>query len=214
MQRHIVLIHGDSGSGKTTVGKGSAEEVDFNFFSNGMLYRLLTYYFVENEIEPSEAKESDLTNIVVEYKNGDLYLNEINVQCELKKQKIESKVADYAGILFLREFAKTILKEITKTGNWFLEGRALDKVIENPFMIIHLICDDEVRLQRALENVETSGRQNLLERDEKDKNRKVEPSGIVPGSVIIDTTYLSKDGAISQLLYISGLNHVKKISSF
>lgn len=50
-QKYIIAIDGGVATGKSTIAKAVAKELNFVYINTGDMYRAVTLYFVQNNIE-------------------------------------------------------------------------------------------------------------------------------------------------------------------
>ena len=53
----VIAIDGPAGSGKSTTAKIVAERRGYTYLDTGAMYRALTYYALENKINPADEKK-------------------------------------------------------------------------------------------------------------------------------------------------------------
>ena len=84
MSKTLITLDGPSGVGKTTIGKRLASELNFEFFSSGLLYRVIalhnektnSFYLNEFEIVSNDPVVCKVDGNVYEEKN--LYTPQMN----------------------------------------------------------------------------------------------------------------------------------------
>ena len=57
MDNIIVAIDGPAGSGKSTIAKLIAKKFNFTYIDTGAMYRMITLYLLENNIDFDDLKE-------------------------------------------------------------------------------------------------------------------------------------------------------------
>ena len=100
----IVAIDGPAGSGKGTITKLVGEELDLVTFDTGAMYRAITYYMLQNNIDltgkdkiEKMLKEID---IKLEFENRvqTLYLNSQKLVTELRTKEVNELVSQVSHI--------------------------------------------------------------------------------------------------------------------
>lgn len=211
----IITLDGFSGTGKSTLAKMLAQKLNFNFLNTGMIYRALAHYFLENNISTqneqklAQALSKISVSIVFIQQQQHVFVNGKDLTPYVSSQKVQQCVSVYAQVLPIREKVLSIQQEYSKNNNIVVEGRDIGSVVfpnaEHKFFIT---CDLKTRAKRrhldlinagqnvTLEQVE----QSLKARDEQDTSREFSPLVCPDDAVIIDTSNLTIEQCISQML--------------
>lgn len=207
----IIAIDGTSGSGKSTIAKRLAKELKINRFNVGMVYRALTKYFVDKNIEPNKVSDFDKINIEVWFEediqnikiNGEKMPNEA-----LRMTKISKLVPQYAEIEGLREVVRKYQREYARENDVLMEGRDItSEVLPEADHKFFITCSYLERSKRRMSDLNALGERvgqqqvvdKLFERDFEDATRKVSPLKLVRGVKVVDTSNLSIDETIKYL---------------
>jgi cytidylate kinase len=100
-------------------------------------------------------------------------------------------------------------QKIAKTQNVIMEGRDITyKVLPNADLKIFLTANEVVRAKRRHFELLSKGvdisfeevYQDLLKRDQRDKNRKVDPLKIIPEAWVIDTSNLTIEQVVKLIV--------------
>ena len=116
----IIAIDGHSGCGKSTTAKKLAEYLNYSYLDSGAMYRSVTLYLHRKEIHFEElnkiVKELDNINISFKYVDGEqnTFLNEENVEREIRSEKISDLVSKYSSIPEIRKFLVHRQKELER----------------------------------------------------------------------------------------------------
>ena len=196
---YLVTIDGPSGVGKTTLGSLLAKELNSNFFSSGKLYRNIAKYLIDNP-------NSDISNISLEI-NDELHilLNSFSYQdTELYDKNINSKSSEIAKLKEVRKIVSGSLKDLSRkiSSGLIIEGRDMGSVVF-PYadLKIYLDADIEIRSQRRLkQSNDSETKEELLERDENDRNRLESPLKIPENALYIDNTNKKMDEVLKQVI--------------
>ena len=189
---YIVTIDGPSGVGKTSLGSLLAQEYNSNFFSSGKLYRIIAKYFIEHstsdtsslQIEINEELQISLNSY--SYADSDLYIKNIN-----------SKSSEIAKIKEVRQIVSESLINLSKklSNGLIIEGRDMGSIVfPNADLKIYLDADIEVRSKRRLkQSNDSETKEDLLKRDDNDKNRSESPLIIPDDALYIDNSDINMD---------------------
>ena len=189
---NIVTIDGPSGVGKTSLGSLLAQEYNSNFFSSGKLYRIIAKYFIDHstsdtsnlQIEINEELQITLNSY--SYSDSDLYIKNIN-----------SKSSEIAKIKEVRQIVSESLINLSKklSNGLIIEGRDMGSIVfPNADLKIYLDADIEVRSKRRLkQSNDSETKEDLLKRDDNDKNRSESPLIIPDDALYIDNSDINMD---------------------
>tara|TARA_B100001778_G_scaffold59638_1_gene46343 strand:+ start:741 stop:1412 length:672 start_codon:yes stop_codon:yes gene_type:complete len=201
----IIAIDGHSGCGKSTTSKLVAEHFNYKYLDSGAMYRAITLYLLRNKIsyDNEDAIRNNLKNIIITFKyvegNQNTFLNNENVEMEIRGDKISNNVSKYSSISIIREHLVSIQKQMGKRKKIVVEGRDITTVVFPDAEIkIFMTADIEVRAKRRFEDMKNNNPEvtysdvleNLSERDSKDSNRKDSPLRVADEAIVIDTSDL------------------------
>jgi len=189
---YIVTIDGPSGVGKTSLGSLLAKEYNSNFFSSGKLYRIIAKYFIEHSTSDTSSlqieinEELQITLNSYSYVDSDLYIKNIN-----------SKSSEIAKIKEVRQIVSESLINLSKklSNGLIIEGRDMGSIVfPNADLKIYLDADIEVRSKRRLkQSNDSETKEDLLKRDDNDKNRSESPLIIPDDALYIDNSDINMD---------------------
>ena len=192
---YIVTIDGPSGVGKTSLGSLLAQEYNSNFFSSGKLYRIIAKYFIDHSISDTSNlqieinEELQITLNSFSYSDSDLYIKNIN-----------SKSSEIAKIKEVRQIVSESLTNLSKklSNGLIIEGRDMGSIVfPNADLKIYLDADIEVRSKRRLkQSNDSETKEDLLKRDDNDKNRAESPLVIPHDALYIDNSDINMDDVL------------------
>ena len=201
-----IAIDGPAGSGKSTVARLVAKKLGFVYVDTGAMYRTVGLYCAENSIDlenMDEVKKAlQKVNIELKYDEGvqHIYLNGEDVSSAIRLQRIAEYASKVAAIGVVREKLVEMQRNIAENGNVVMDGRDIGTdVIPNAKAKIYLDASVDVRTERRCHELEEKGvsfdknviREEIIERDNFDKNRKINPLTIAEDATIIDTSYMT-----------------------
>lgn len=193
MTRKInIAIDGYSSCGKGTLAKALAKKLSYIFIDSGAMYRAVTLYLIQNQIDISNEEEviSCLDRIELTFKQSDLidrfeiYLNGINVESEIRELSVASKVSEVAKISAVRRKLVEMQQKIGAEKGVVMDGRDIGTVVfPNAELKIFMTASTEVRAQRRYKEMFAAGKdvqfeevqQNLIDRDRIDSSRDDSP---------------------------------------
>ena len=204
----ILALDGPAGVGKSTIARKIAEKASLFYVNSGNFYRAITL-----EIIKAELLVSDIDKIVMiaaktkfSIKNGDLYVNNENVENYLHSDLIDNLVAQVSSIIKVREFVNTSIREISKAMDIIVEGRDITTVVfPNADLKIYLDASVSTRAGRrfnqgvsnlTLKEIE----QGIQARDEIDKSKPEGSLKISNDALYLDTSDLTIDEVCEKVL--------------
>ena len=218
MQKIIIAIDGHSSCGKTTLAKELAARLGYTYISSGAMYRSVTLYFLQNEIEITdfEAVKRALEKIKIEFdtsgaENATL-LNGENVELEIKKMYVSEKVSPVAAIPEVRRFLVRQQRLIGADKGIVMDGRDIGTVVfpkAELKIFLTASVDERVRrrfkelVQKGIEATFESVKANLVSRDHIDSTRKDSPLRKAKDAITIDNTHLTPEEQLEKAYRIA-----------
>lgn len=201
-----VAIDGPAGSGKSTVAKLIAKELNFTYIDTGAMFRAIAYYCLKNNIDYKNYAnvEKCLSNIDIslefENENQQIYLNKENITEYIRTQEISKIASEVAKIKEVREKLLNIQRDMAKNRNVIMDGRDVGtNILPNAKVKIYLDADIEERAKRRCLELSLNGENyefekialEIKERDEADKNREIAPLKKADDAISINSTDLT-----------------------
>ena len=218
MKKLIIAIDGPAGTGKSTVAKKIAFKLNYIYLDTGAMYRAITFKALSENINlediASLIKLTIKSNIEFKMENNELkvFLNGNDVTYEIRSQEVTKNAFYIARIKEIRHFLVQQQQEIGKFGGIVAEGRDTTTVVFPQAEVkIYLDASLEERTQRRYKDFLARGekvnieklKEEIKERDEKDKTRKDSPLKIAKDAIIIDTTNMSIDEVVERIYKIA-----------
>lgn len=204
----IVAIDGYSSCGKSTLAKQLAIELQYIYVDSGAMYRAITLYFLQNSVSIHDAKKIDesLNNIHLSFLfnsvscNSDMFLNNKNVEVEIRDMIVSEKVSEVAALKEVRDFAVDQQRKMGKFKGIVMDGRDIGiTVFPNSELKIFMTADIAVRVERRFKELYASNKNitieevktNLEMRDYVDSNRAISPLRKADDAFELDNTNLT-----------------------
>lgn len=213
----VVAIDGPAGSGKGTITKLVGEKIGLLNVDTGALYRCVTLYMIENNIKPDDidAINKMLESIDISIKrinNEDrFFLNGRDVSKEIRESAVNERVSPYSQIPEIRKAMTRLERKIGENTDIIMEGRDIGtSVFPDADVKIYLDATPEERAKRRLkQNLEKGINMTyeevlkaIIQRDNNDKNRTVDPLRQAEDAIYLDTTELSIDEVVEKVIEI------------
>lgn len=212
-----VAIDGPAGSGKSTVAKLVSRELGYIYVDTGAMYRTVGLYCLNNGIslEDNEKIKEILpcVDISLEFENGiqKIFLNDKDITDDIRTQAVAEAASKVAAIPEVRTKLIEIQRKIAEKNRVVMDGRDIGtNVLKNAKTKIYLDADVYERAKRRCNELSEKGIsfdydnivKEIVERDNYDKNRKVNPLAAAKDAVVIDTTGLTIEQVKAKIMNI------------
>lgn len=211
----IIAIDGPAGSGKSTTAKIVAERLGYTYLDTGAMYRALTYYALENKINPADEKElaEIAEQLPLEFRRIDggnqVFLNGQDISSQIRTPEVTKNVSEISAHLLVRQAMVAKQKEFGKNGSIVAEGRDTTTVVfPDADLKIYMDASVKERAKRRLLDLSNMGiesdlseqEQDINRRDKFDSGRQHSPLTIAEDAVVIDTTNLTIEKQVDRIV--------------
>lgn len=211
-----LAIDGPMGSGKSTVAREVAKRIGFQYVDTGAMYRAIAVAAIRRGVAPDdvdglarlaravtfnlEPQPDGPTRVLVD---GD------DVTPALRSVEVNRIVFRVARVPGVRDALGAIQRALGGRGGVVMEGRDIGSVIlPDAEVKVFLTASVEVRAHRRQAELVESGApmplgdvQRIIEEDDRAATtRDVAPLRVAPGAVVIDSTRLSIDQVVDQIV--------------
>lgn len=220
MKKITVAIDGYSSTGKSTLAKQLAKELEYVYVDTGAMYRAVAYFAMQNKFIGADffdkkALIDSLPKIVLEFKfNTDLgfaemYLNSENVEKQIRTIEVSNFVSKVAEVSEVRSKLVEQQQEMGKNKAVVMDGRDIGTVVFPAAELkIFMTASAETRAQRRFDELQQKGDnvsyeevlKNVVERDYIDTHRDDSPLVIADDAVEIDNSYLNREEQFAAVL--------------
>lgn len=210
-----IAIDGPSGTGKSTIAKVLAKELDLVYVDTGAMYRSVGLFLLKNNVDLLNEKmvEEILPKIDLDviFEDGKqiMMLDNEDVTLRIRQQDCADASSKCAIYKCVRVKLVEMQKEIGKKYNVVMDGRDIgSNVLKNADYKFYLDASAKIRGQRRVNELDKNGIkadlnkiiEEIEERDYRDKNRKISPLIKTDDAIYIDTSHMSIDEVKENIL--------------
>jgi 3-phosphoshikimate 1-carboxyvinyltransferase len=207
----VIAIDGPSASGKGTVAARVAAALGFGYLDSGALYRLTALAAKQAGVD--WADEAGVASIAaaldVEFSENDILLNGHLVGDAIRTEEISAGASQVAALPAVRDALLFRQRAFNRLPGLVGDGRDMASVVfpQAPLKVF-LTASAEVRAERRYKQLINKGLSanlpdlllDLQQRDERDSRRSVAPLMQEEDAKLLDTTELTIEEAVNQVL--------------
>ncbi len=220
MNKITIAIDGFSSTGKSTVAKQIAKHLGYVYVDTGAMYRAVTFHAMQkgfiNKVDfNKEALVNDLPNIKIHFKFNkalgfaEVYLNDINIEKEIRTLEVSSFVSKVSTISQVRE---QLVKQQQKMGEGkgiVIDGRDIGTVVfPKAELKLFMTASAKKRAKRRFDELIKKGDKvnyedvlkNVEERDFIDSNREDSPLVKAEDAIEIDNSDMTLNEQFKKIL--------------
>ena len=216
----IITIDGPAGTGKSTVAAHLAKKLNYAYYETGAMYRAFTWLVLENNVDISDEKSTNLLlekfdYIIKKSHDGKIryLIGNTEITDALRSEKVTNFVSEVAAKGYIRRSLVPLQRKFAENKNVVVEGRDMGTVVfpKAPLKIF-LTAKMKIRTQRRYDQIKRKYPQmsdsidfnNLLEeikkRDEIDSTRAISPLKCPDDAYVIDTSDLTLDEVVEKII--------------
>ena len=208
----IIAVDGPAGAGKSTISKLVAKKLGIQYLDTGAMYRAVTLYFLENNVDFSniDEVENSLDKIHIDFLNNILFLNNIDVSKQIREKNVNDNVSAVSAIAIVREKMVDLQRKMSNNKSVILDGRDIGTVVfPNANYKFFLVASADIRAQRRYKEELEKGnksaniddiKKSIENRDYIDSTRKVTPLKKADDAIQIDTNYMNIEEVVESII--------------
>jgi len=207
----VITIDGPTASGKGTVAHRVADRLGFHLLDSGALYRLTALSALRRgtDFQDEHAVSKVAEHLPARFNGGHIYLGSEDVSHAIRAEEVGNTASRIAALPRVREALYGLQLAFRQTPGLVADGRDMGTVIfPGAKLKVFLTASVEARAQRRYKQLIDKGfsanMDDLLEdlqaRDARDTQRAVAPLMPAEGAHILDTSSMTVDEAVAQVL--------------
>jgi len=212
----VICIDGPGGAGKGTIAKAVANALGYHILDSGAIYRLMALATDKHQINSDDisslkilAENLDVVFDFPQDKAARILLEGENVTDELRLETTANRASELAPIAEVRAALLQRQRDFAQPPGLVADGRDMGTVVFPESMAkFFLTASAEERATRRHKQLQEQGKdvsiasllEAIEERDMRDRNRSVAPLRPAEDAIEIDTTEMSIEEVVNQVL--------------
>ncbi|MCE2722965.1 MAG: (d)CMP kinase [Burkholderiales bacterium] len=207
----VIAIDGPTASGKGTVAQRVATALGFHYLDSGALYRLTALAAQQQGIDLNDEKQvaEVARRLNLQFFADKVILDGEDVSELIRTESASQNASRVAAFPTVRSVLTERQRAFRVAPGLVCDGRDMASVIfPDAQLKIFLTASVEARAERRTNQLKQKGNSAILAdvvkelrtRDERDSNRQVAPLRKLDDAYLLDTTEISADSAVEQVL--------------
>lgn len=214
----VVAVDGPAGTGKSSVSRGLAHELQARYLDTGAMYRIVTLAVLRAGIDPADQEAVGAAAAGVKLSVGfdpdedRSYLDGEDVSSEIRGDEVTRAVSAVSSVPAVRTQLVQLQRSLAHgPGSVVVEGRDIGTVVlPDAHVKIFLTASAETRARRRNDQNVAAGLPDDYEsvltdvrrRDHLDSTRAVSPLRAASDAVVVDTSAMTESEVIAHLLQL------------
>jgi CMP/dCMP kinase len=207
----VITIDGPAGAGKSTAARMLAERLGYTLIPTGAMYRALALSVMRAGVPVRDGAElrAHLAPLSITVAGGHVYLDGEDVTEAIRTREVAQVTSDVTTLASVRAKVTPLQRQLAADGGVVLEGRDTGTVVcPDAEVKFYLTASLEARARRRQAELVAAGTSvalaaitsELAARDRQDETRELAPLRKPEGAIELDTSDLSADQVVEQLI--------------
>ena len=201
MKKIQIAIDGPASSGKSTVAKIIARNLDLIYLDTGAMYRIATFVALQKETDDAKEIIEFIEKNPISFMNGqkgqEVLMGSENVTEVIRTNEVTNTVSKISAMTEIREVMVAEQQRIAKNGGIIMDGRDIGTVVlPKADLKIFLVASVDERAERRYKENLSKGiptdlerlKIEISERDRKDSTRAISPLKQAEDAILLDST--------------------------
>ncbi len=208
MRNITIAIDGYSSTGKSTIAKQLAKALRYVYVDTGAMYRAVTLFAMRNKLMGDNRANADtlvrlLPKVRLKFVYNkelgfsEMYLNDENVEKEIRTLKVSKQVSKVAAVEEVRHKLVEMQKELGKKKGIVMDGRDIGTVVfPDAEFKIFMTASPKTRATRRYKELLDKGEKvtydevlkNVQSRDYLDSHREMSPLKMAEDAIEFDNS--------------------------
>ncbi len=213
MKNISIAVDGPAGSGKSTISKIIAKDMNIIYLDTGAMYRAFGLYALRKNVNIEDrdglVELLKAVNIEIKYEGGEqkVLLNGEDVSGKIRTNDVSKAASAVAVVPEVRIKMVEMQRKIAEGNSVIMDGRDIGTyVLPKAQLKIFLIASPEERARRRFIEMKEKGdfslteeqiKEDIIKRDKNDSEREFAPLKKADDAILVDTTFMGIDDVVS-----------------
>lgn len=208
-----IAINGPAASGKSTIAKAFARTYGIKYIDTGIISRFSAYCLTREIVDSLSGIiplfQSDYCRYLWDGERAKIYFGSKFFDRELEAPGLEEEYLRLAAepdyFAGFKDISETVMAGVKQ---FIADGRNVGTtILPNADIKFYIDADVNVRAKRHMEESKKSfislnypqARREIIERDERDRTREIDPLRIPENAIVINNSKMSVDDAVARM---------------
>ena len=207
----VIAIDGPSGAGKGTIARQIAAALGLHYLDSGALYRLVAFYALRNGVALDDVAglAAATETLPAEFRDTEIYLDGARVTDAIRDEEVSKAASRVAAVPEVRRGLLRRQRAFRRPPGLVADGRDMGTVVfPDAKLKVFLTASVEARARRRHKQLMEKGfdanlaalLQDIEQRDARDSDRAVAPLQKSADAQVLDTTSLTIQQGVEQVL--------------
>lgn len=213
--KKIIAVDGPAGAGKSTVSKICASKLGYTYIDTGAMYRAVALKVLQSGKPVDDSLIVDVTrDIRIELdESARVFLDGREVTTQIRTPEVSRTASLVAKVGYVRQKLTELQRQMASRGNVIMDGRDIGtQVLPNADLKIFLTATVAERARRRFDELKAKGlaadlaqiETEITLRDKQDSEREIAPLAQAEDAILLDTTRLTIDEVVAEILRLAG----------